>query len=389
MSQKENTKSIRTQTNRSSFKEHSTPLYLTSSFLFDDAEDMRAVFADEKQGYIYSRYTNPTTDEFVHKVCLLEGAEAGVATGSGMAAIYSTFMALLKSGDHIVSCSSVFGATHTILTKYFPRIGIQHSYFDANDLASIKSLIKPETKMIYAETPTNPGVDVLDLELLGKIAKEHNLLLVIDNCFATPVLQKPIEFGAHLCIHSATKYFDGQGRVIGGVVVGRKDLVQEIYLFSRISGPSLSPFNAWVLSKSLETLSLRMDRHCSNALYLAEMLEKHPKVESVKYPFLPSHPNHAIAKKQMKAGGGIVSFLLKGGLDSGRKFLNNLKMLSLSANLGDSRSIATHPASTTHAKLSEEERMASGIQAGLIRISVGLEDKSDIWNDILQAIEKS
>jgi O-succinylhomoserine sulfhydrylase len=389
MSNNENTKSVRTQTRRSSFKEHSTPLYLTSSFLFDDAEDMRAVFADEKQGYIYSRYTNPTTDEFVTKVCLLEGAEAGVATGSGMAAIYSTFMALLKSGDHIISCSSVFGATHTILTKYFPRIGISHSYFDVREPEKIKSLIKPETKIIYAETPTNPGVEVLDLELLGKIANENNLILIIDNCFATPILQKPLEFGAHLSIHSATKYFDGQGRVIGGVVVGRKDLIQEVYLFARISGPSLSPFNAWILTKSLETLSLRMERHCSNALYVAQALEKHPKVESVRYPFLPSHPQFSIAKKQMKAGGGIVSFLLKGGINSGRIFLNELKMLSLSANLGDSRSIATHPASTTHAKLSEDERQQSGIQAGLIRVSVGLEDKEDILNDILQAIEKA
>ncbi len=384
-----NTESIRGQMGRTDNKEHSVPLYLTSSFVFDDAEDMRAVFSDEKEGYIYSRYTNPNTDEFVNKVCAMEGAEAGVAMGSGMAAIFSTFMALLKSGDHILSCSSVFGATHTILSKYFPKWGINYTYFDINKPDTIESLITPHTKMIYAETPTNPAVDILDLELLGKIAKKHNITLVIDNCFATPVIQKPIQFGADLVIHSATKYFDGQGRVIGGIVVGKKELTHEIYLFARISGPSLSPFNAWVLSKSLETLSIRMERHCANALFIAEQLEKHTLVAKVKYPFLVSHPQYAIAKKQMTMGGGIVTFHLKSGLAGGKKFLDALQMISLSANLGDSRTIATHPASTTHAKLSEDERLAVGILPGLIRISVGLEDKEDIWKDILQALEKS
>ena len=381
------TDAIRTQTERTQFLEHSVPLYLTSSFVFEDAEDMRASFAEEKVRNIYSRFSNPNCSEFVQKVCQMEGAEDGFAFATGMSAVFSTFAALLKSGDHIVSGRSVFGSTHTIFTKIFPKWNITTSYGDTNDLDSWEKLIRPNTKIIYAETPTNPGVDIIDLEKLGALAKKHNLLLVIDNCFATPYLQQPIKFGAHLSIHSGTKFMDGQGRVLGGIVVGSADLIKEIYVFSRNTGPALSPFNAWVLSKSLETLAVRMDRHCDNALKLAEYLESNDKVSWVKYPFLKSHPQYAIAKKQMLKGGGVVAFELKGGVEAGRKFLDALKMLSLSANLGDTRTIATHPASTTHSKLTEEERRAAGITPGLVRISAGLENIEDIIADIDQALQ--
>ncbi len=380
------TQAIRAQAGRSSNNEHSVPLYLTSSFVFDTAEDLRAAFAEETDPFIYSRYTNPNTNEFTGKMCLLEGAEAGVATASGMAAIYTSLAALLQSGDHVVACSSIFGATHTIFSKYFPKWNIGHSYFSANHPEDIEAIIQPNTKLIYVETPTNPGIEIIDLEWLGRIARQHKLILVVDNCFATPYLQQPIRYGADLVIHSATKYIDGQGRVLGGVVVGRADLIREIYLFGRITGPSLSPFNAWTLSKSLETLALRMERHCDNALYIAEQLEKHPAIEFVRYPFLPSHPHYAIAKKQMKAGGGLVTLALKGGYEAGKTFMDALQMICISPNLGDSRSIATHPASSTHSKLSEEERLETGILPGLIRISVGLEHREDILRDILQAL---
>ena len=381
------TEAIRTQVERTEFLEHSVPLYLTSSFVFEDAEDMRASFAEEKMRNIYSRFSNPNCTEFVEKVCKMEGAEDGVAFSTGMAAVFSTFAALLKSGDHILSARSVFGSTHTIFTKIFPKWNITTSYGDVNDLDAWESLIQPKTKMIYAETPTNPAVDIIDLEKIAALAKKHNLLLVIDNCFATPYLQKPLEFGADLSIHSGTKFMDGQGRVLGGITVGRSDLIKEIYIFSRNTGPALSPFNAWVLSKSLETLAVRMDRHCENALKLAEYLEQNDKVSWVKYPFLKSHPQYEIAKKQMKSGGGVLAFELKGGIDAGRTFLDNLEMLSLSANLGDARSIATHPASTTHSKLTETERLEAGITPGLVRISVGLEAIEDIISDVEQALQ--
>lgn len=383
------TDAIRTQTERTEFLEHSVPLYLTSSFVFEDAEDMRASFAEEKERNIYSRFSNPNNSEFVQKVCQMEGAEDGFAFATGMAAVFSTFAALLKSGDHILSSRSVFGSTHTIFTKIFPKWNITTTYADVDKLDKWEQLIQPNTKVIYAETPTNPAVDILDLEKLGALAKKHNLLLIIDNCFATPYLQQPLKFGAHLSIHSATKFMDGQGRVLGGVVVGPKDLIKEIYVFSRNTGPALAPFNAWVLSKSLETLAVRMDRHCENALKLAEFLEKHPQVQWVKYPFLPSHPQYAVAKKQMKAGGGVVAFEVKGGVEAGRKFLDALKMISLSANLGDARTIATHPASTTHSKLSEQERLAAGITPGLVRISAGLEGIQDVIADVEQALTLS
>lgn len=381
------TDAIKTQMERSEFLEHSTPLHLTSSFIFEDAEDMRASFAEEKERNIYSRFTNPNTSEFVDKMCKLEGAESGYAFATGMAAVFSTFAALLNAGDHIVSARSIFGSTHTLFTKFLPKWNIETSYFKVDEVDNIESLIQPNTKILYVESPTNPAVDILDLEVLGQIAKKHSLIFIIDNCFATPYLQNPIKFGADLVIHSATKLIDGQGRVLGGVTVGRADLIREIYLFSRNTGPALSPFNAWILSKSLETLGVRVDRHCENALKVAEFLETHNKVALVKYPFLKSHPQYELAKKQMKQGGNVVAFEVKGGIEAGRQFLNQLKMLSLSANLGDTRSIATHPASTTHSKLSEAERMEVGISDGLVRISVGLEHVDDIIADLKQALE--
>jgi O-succinylhomoserine sulfhydrylase len=388
MEQKPITKAIRIQTDLTNEMEHSTPLFLTSSFQFDNAEDMRAAFADETDDNIYSRFSNPNVKEFTDKMVSLEGAEAGYATASGMSAVFASFMTNLKSGDHLVSCSSIFGSTHTVITKYFHKWGIEYTYVNAGKPEDWEKAIKPNTKMIYLETPTNPGLDIIDMELVGKLAKKHKLIFNVDNCFATPVCQLPIEFGADLVVHSATKWLDGQGRVLGGVIVGKKELIQDIYLFCRSTGPALSPFNAWVLSKSLETLDVRMERHAANALHLAKALERHNKITWLKYPFLTSHPQYAIAKKQMKNGGGLVCFELKGGLESGKIFLNSLQMLSMTANLGDTRSIASHPASTTHAKLTEAERREVNITPGLIRISVGLEHADDILADILQALDK-
>lgn len=380
------TRAIRIQNDTTQQGEHSTPLYLTSSFQFDNAEGMRAAFAEETDDNIYSRFSNPSVDEFVNKMCALEGADAGFATSSGMSAVFASFMAFLKQGDHLVCCSAVFGSTHGLVAKYLPNYGIEYTFVDAADPSSWETAIKPNTKMIYIETPTNPGLDVIDLEIVGDLCKRHNLLFNVDNCFATPLLQRPIEYGAHLVVHSATKWIDGQGRVLGGVVVGDKELIHKLYLFCRNTGPAMSPFNAWVLSKSLETLDVRMERHCSNAMFLAQSLEGHAKISWLKYPMLPSHPQHQIARKQMSAGGGIVCFELKGGIESGKKFLDSLEMLTLTANLGDTRSIASHPASTTHSKLSDAERAEVNITPGLIRISVGLEHRDDILKDILQAL---
>lgn len=383
------TKAIRIQSEQTQAHEHSVPLYLTSSFTFDDAEHMRATFADENHDNIYSRFSNPNQREFIDKMCALEGTEDGFATASGMAAVFASFMAFLKAGDHLLACSSIFGSTHTVITKYLPKWGITFSYADINKPETWEGLIRPETKMIFVETPTNPGLDIIDLQWLGQLANKHNILLNVDNCFATPALQQPAQFGAHLITHSATKFIDGQGRVLGGAVLGKKELVKEVYSFCRSTGPSLSPFNAWILSKSLETLHLRMERHSENALKLAGMLQHHPDIAEVKYPFLLSHPQYEVARRQMSAGGGVIALELKGGLKHGRNFLDNIRMCSLTANLGDTRTTVTHPASTTHAKLTEQERLAVGITPGLVRISVGLEHITDIANDIEQALEKS
>ncbi|WP_299063627.1 O-succinylhomoserine sulfhydrylase [uncultured Polaribacter sp.] len=387
MSKHFETSAIRNQTERSQFSEHSTPLYLTSSFVFDDAEEMRASFSEEKQRNLYSRFTNPNTSEFVDKVVAMEGAETGYAFATGMSAIFSSFAALLNAGDHVVSCRSVFGSTHSMFTKYLPKWNIETSYFKVDEVDLVESLIQENTKILYIETPTNPAVDILDLALIGQIAKKHNLIFIVDNCFATPYVQQPIKFGADLVIHSATKLMDGQGRVLGGVTVGSKDLIREIYLFARNTGPAMSPFNAWVLSKSLETLALRVEKHAENALKVAQFLEENEQVSLVKYPFLKSHPQYEIAKKQMKLGGNIVAFEIKGGVEAGRNFLNKIKMCSLSANLGDTRTIVTHPSSTTHGRLSEEDRLEVGITDGLVRVSVGLENVKDIIDDLKQALQ--
>lgn len=388
MKQHPETQAIRIQTNRTEEGEHSTPLFLTSSFRFENAEEMRATFAGELDNNIYSRFENPNVQELIDKMCALEGAEAGFATASGMSAIFGCFMTFLNSGDHLLSCKSIFGSTHTIITKYFKRWNIDYTYANLSDPGSWEALIQPNTKMIFVETPTNPGLDIIDLEWLGKLAKKHNVILLVDNCFATPVLQRPADYGADLVLHSATKWIDGQGRVLGGIVVGKKNLIDELYLFCKNTGPSISPFNAWLLSKSLETLDVRIQRHCDNAEALVNSLKGHPKLNSIKYPFDPSHPMYEVAKKQMRRGGGLITFDLKGGLEGGKKFLDALEMLTLTSNLGDTRSIASHPATTTHAKLTPAEQLEVGITPGLIRISVGLENIEDIKADIIQALEK-
>ena len=385
--QKFETQAVRNQMERSQYGEHSASLYLTSSFVFDDAEDMRASFAEEKQRNIYSRFSNPNTSEFIHKVAQMEGAEDGVAFATGMGAIFATFATFLNAGDHVLSVRAVFGSTHTLFTKYFPKWNISTTYFNTNEIDNLASLIEPTTKCIYVESPTNPGLDIVDLERLGQFAKAHQLLFIVDNCFATPYLQQPIAFGADLVIHSATKLMDGQGRVLGGITVGKKELIRELYLFARNTGASLSPFNAWVLSKSLETLSIRVDRHCENALFIAKKVEAHPRINWVKYPFLSSHPQYELAKKQMKAGGNIIAFEVEGGLEAGQRFINAIRLCSLSSNLGDSRTIVTHPASTTHSKLEESDQLAVGITKGMIRLSVGLEHPTDVWADIENALK--
>lgn len=381
---------VRNQALRSSHREHSVPIYATSSFIFEDAEQARAMFADEIEGNIYTRFSNPNNNEFIEKLCLMEGAEDGLATASGMAAMFVSMTAFLSAGDHIVVSRSVFGSTHQIVTQLLPRWGITYTYMDSwATIEEWEKAIQPTTKLFFLETPSNPALDLIDIEALAKVSKKHKIILNVDNCFATPYLQNPIKLGADIVTHSATKFIDGQGRTIGGAILASKALVKEMRFFARHTGPALSPFNGWILSKSLETLAVRMDRHCQNALQLAQKLEGNQALAWVKYPFLSSHPQFELAKKQMKQGGGIVTFELKGGLAQGRKFIDSLAMLSVTANLGDTRSIATHPASTTHSKLTPDERKAVGISDGLIRISVGLEHLDDIVQDIERAIQKS
>lgn len=388
MKTNDQTAAIRIQSERSQYAEHSVPLYLTSSYAFDDAEDMRAQFAEEKEGEIYSRYANPNVQEFIDKMAFLERAETGWATASGMAAVFTLFGALLSSGDHIVSARSVFGSTHKLFMEILPKWGITTDYVNYNDYDGFESAIQANTRILYLETPSNPGLDIIDLQRIATICRRKKILLVVDNCFATPLIQKPIELGADVTIHSATKYIDGQGRTLGGVILSSRNIIDKVKAFARHTGPALSPFNAWVLSKSLETLDVRLERHCNNALEIAKRLEEHAKVRSVKYPFLPSHPEYELAKRQMKRGGGIVTFELSGGLNAGRKFLDGLRILSLTANLGDTRSIATHPASTTHSKLSPEQRLEVGITDGLVRLSIGLENVEEIWSDLQSALNE-
>ena len=379
------TSAIREQTPRTQYREHSTPLFPTSSFVFPDPQTMAETFAGGPDGIIYSRYNNPNVDEFVRKVRVLEGVEDGFATASGMSAVFAGMAAFVAAGDHILASRAVFGSTHQILTQILSKWGVGYTYVDPTDPASWEAHIRPTTKMIVLETPSNPGLTLIDLEAAHRVAKKYNLILNVDNCFATPYLQRPAAYGADLIVHSGTKWMDGQGRVLGGIVVGRKDLIERVRFFCRHTGPSMSPFHAWIMSKSLETLAVRMDRHCANALAVATYLEGKTGVKRVYYPHLPSHPQYALAKRQMKYGGGIVTFELADAA-SAMYFLAQLEMVSLTSNLGDSRTIVTHPASTTHSKLSREERLAVGIADGLIRISVGLEHIEDIQRDLARGL---
>jgi len=379
------TLAIRTQVKQSAQKEHSVPLYLTSSFTFDNAEEGSRLFNKEQEGNLYSRFSNPNTDEFVEKLCLLEGAETGIATASGMAAVYTSFAAFLKQGDHVIASKAIFGNTQYILSKLLPDMGVEVTMVSMHDYTGIENAVQSNTKMLYLETPSNPTLQLWDLAKVGAICTAKDIIFSVDNCFATPYLQQPISFGADLVIHSATKYIDGQGRVLGGAVLGSKKLIEPCYEFIRRTGAALSPFNAWVLSKSLETLAVRMDRHAENAMAVAKFLTTHNMIEQVTYPFLESHPQYEIALKQMKSGGGLVGCVLKGDVKKASAFLNALKLHSLTANLGDTRSIATHPASTTHSKLTVAEQAAVDILPSYIRFSVGLENVKDIIADIEQA----
>ncbi len=383
------TSSIRINSSKSNQKEHSSPIYLSSSFTFDSAEEARATFAEEIPGNIYSRYANPNSTDLIEKVCSAEGTEDGLATASGMAAMFGSIASLLQQGDHILASRSLFGSTHQLLTRVFPKWGITSTYGDISDYENWDQLVKPNTRMLFIETPSNPGLEVIDLEWAGKFANAHNLILVVDNCFATPYLQQPARWGAHIVTHSATKYIDGQGRVLGGLILGSSQLIKEVQFFTRHTGPAISPFNAWILAKSMETLGVRMDRHCSNALHVAKYFEGNSHIHSVKYPFLKSHPQHHLAIKQMSQGGGVITLDLSGGVARAQRFIDQLQMISITANLGDSRSIITHPASTTHSKLSEEERAKVGITDGLVRLSVGLEHYEDIILDVERALQKS
>lgn len=383
------TKAIRIQTERTAQREHSTPIFPTSGYVFNDAAQMRDLFSGAEEGNIYSRYTNPNCQELEAKIAALEGVDQAVSTATGMAAVFAGFLGLLESGDHIISSRSVFGSSYQLLTKYLPKWGITCSFVDPADIPSWSKAMQKNTKMLFLETPSNPGLDIIDLAEAGKFAKTHELIFHVDNCFATPYIQQPAKYGADIISHSATKFIDGQGRVLGGLVAGKSEYIENISGFVRQTGPSLSPFNAWILSKSLETLAVRMDRHAENALTLATQLSDHPSINFVKYPFLPSHPAYEIAKRQMRSGGGLITFELKGGVESGAKFIDSITMLSISANLGDTRTIVTHPASSTHSKVPEETRLLSGITNGLVRVSVGLEAVEDVLADILQALEKS
>lgn len=383
------TKAIRIQTERSQHREHGTPIFPTSSFVFDDAEQMRSLFAGEETGNIYSRFTNPSVREFELKIAALEEVEDAYATATGMSAVFAVLMSFLKKGDHILASKALFGSTYNLLNNRLANWGIEYDFVDPKTPENWDNKVKPNTKMLFIETPSNPGLEIIDLEAAGLFSQKHQLIFCVDNCFATPYLQRPAKFGADLIVHSATKFIDGQGRVMGGAIAGQQELINEVRNFCRSTGPALSPFNAWVLSKSLETLAVRMDRHCENATKLAHFLQDHLMVAKVNYPFLDSHPAVKIAKKQMSQGGGLVTFEVKGGLEKGREFLNAIEMLSLSANLGDTRTIVTHPASTTHAKVEEKARLGIGITNSLIRVSVGLEHVNDIIADIDNALRQS
>lgn len=349
---------------------------------------MRDTFANKLEGQIYSRYSNPNLDEFIQKMCLLEDKSHGFATSSGMAAVYLGLMSFLSAGDHILASCALFGSTHQILDQILPRFGISTTYLNPDNMDDWENMVRENTKLMIVETPSNPGLKIIDLEFCGKFCKKHDLLYLVDNCFATPILQKPAKYGADLIIHSATKYIDGQGRVLGGIIVGGKEHMDQVIFMARHTGPVLSPYHAWILSQSLETLPIRMKAHSENALHIAEALSQHPVIKTVSYPFLPDFAHYNLAKKQMSMGGGIITFELDGDVNKVFRFINQLKMLSITSNLGDARSIVTHPATSTHSKMDPINRKKAGISNQLIRISVGLEDVDDIHKDINQALSK-
>ena len=382
------TQAVRIQADRSGHREHSVPVYLTSSYVFDSAEQGKALFNGREEGLVYSRYGNPNTGEFETKLCALEGCDDGLATATGMAAMFAGIAGLLKSGDHVICSRAAFGSTLQILKVIMPRYGVETTFVDPTDIDAWREAIRTNTKMMVAETPSNPGLELVDIAALAGLARPNKIIVNIDNCFATPYLQRPAELGADIVTHSATKFIDGQGRVMGGAILGRQSLIDWLRFFTRQTGPTLSPFNAWVLSKSLETLAVRMERHCDNAEALVDALEGHPKLSRVRYPFSESHPQQALAQKQMKRGGGVVTFEVAGGEAGGMAFLNGLSMISRSPNLGDTRSTATHPSTTTHSSLSEADRLEMGITPGTVRISVGLEHVEDIKSDVRSALER-
>jgi O-succinylhomoserine sulfhydrylase len=380
------TLAVRAGQERSQFGEHAEALYLTSSFVFESAAQAAARFSGESAGNVYSRFTNPTVTMLQERLAALEGAESCIATASGMSAILSTVMALLKSGDHIVSARAIFGATQQMFGNILPRFGVDASFVASSDPAAFRAALRPNTRMIFIETPSNPLTEVFDIAALAAVAREVGAVLVVDNCFCSPALQKPLALGADLVIHSATKYLDGQGRVLGGAVCGGKALVEEVFKFLRTAGPTLSPFNAWVILKGLETLGIRMQAQSANALELARRLEGHPAISKVFYPGLPSHPQHALAMRQQITGGAIVAFEVKGGRAEAWRVVDNCKLLSITANLGDTKTTITHPASTTHGRISTEARAEAGITEGLLRVAVGLEAVDDIEADLLRGL---
>ena len=380
------TLAVRAGIQRSQFNEHAEALYLTSSFVFDNAAQAAARFSGEEAGFVYGRFSNPTVSMLQERLAALEGGEACIATASGMAAILSTVMALMKAGEHIVASQGIFGATQQLFGGILPKFGIDTSFVGSSDPAAFKAALRPQTRLVFIETPSNPLTEVFDIAALAEVAHGGGALLAVDNCFCSPVLQRPLDLGADLVIHSATKYLDGQGRVLGGAVVGRKELTEEVFKFLRTAGPSISPFNAWVILKGLETLRIRMEAQSAAALELARWLEAQPVVARVHYPGLPSHPQHALALRQQKAGGAIVSFEVKGGRAEAWKVVDATRLISITANLGDTKSTITHPASTTHGRISAEARTASGIREGLLRVAVGLESVADLQADLARGL---
>jgi O-succinylhomoserine sulfhydrylase len=377
------TLAVRAGVHRSQFNEHSEALYLTSSFVFENAAQAAARFANAEDGMVYSRYTNPTVQMLQERLAALEGAQCCIATSSGMAAILACVLGLLRSGDHLVASHSLFGATVQLFNNWLPRLGIETTFVAGADPAAWRSAVRPSTRLLFLETPSNPLTELYDIAALARVAHEADARLAVDNCFCTPALQRPLELGADLVIHSATKYLDGQGRVLGGAVLGARALIEEpLTAFLRNAGPTLSPFNAWVILKGLETLKLRMDAHSASALQLAQWLEAHPRVSRVFYPGLPSHPQFELASRQQRTGGGIVSFVVKGGREAAWRLIDRTRMISITANLGDAKSTITHPASTTHGRLSAQAREAAGVEEGLVRIAVGLEAVRDLQADL-------